>query len=578
MARTTGSRLPGRRLGIALLLVLPLTLLGLVYLLPLGQIAWLSVGGSDMTGTHFQRLFQDELFRIIFLRTLWIALVVTALSLIFGYPVALFIAHMPSRRATFLLMLVIVPMWTSILVRSYSWLVILGRDGIVNSGLLGLGLAEAPLKLLYTRFTVYVGMVHIMLPFMVLPILNTMRQIPPLLGSAALTLGASPMRVFWLVYFPLSLPGVVAGCTLVAILSLGFFVTPALLGGAKDTTFVLLIDRYVRAIRDWEMASAMSIALLVAVLALVFATQMKPDQSAGREIRPGRLTRLVLAIARVCANPRRQWSDRAKSAPRVPRKPRSVGITTMLLGSGGLAFLSLPLVIIVILAFSDSPFLKFPPTGFSLRWFENFLSRPDWVDAAWTSLTVGLMTMVLATFCGSLAAIALDRGRFRGRGALYGLLISPLVVPVIVLAIAVYFVFAPLGLVGTQTGLVLAHSILAMPFVIIVVTGALKESDVMLERAACTLGASPPRAFLRVTLPCIRPGVAAAALFAFLASFDELVIALFIAGTGSRTLPKRMWEGIREEIDPTIAAVATILIALTLVLIAASELIRSRSK
>ena len=131
---------------------------------------------------------------------------------------------------------------------------------------------------------------------------------------------------------------------------------------------------------------------------------------------------------------------------------------------------------------------------------------------------------------------------------------------------------------GTQTGLVLAHSILAMPFVIIVVSGALKECDTQLERAARTLGASPARAFLKVTLPAIRPGVAAAALFAFLASFDELVIALFIAGTGSRTLPKRMWEGIREEIDPTIAAVAAILIALTLVLIAVTELIRTRAK
>ncbi|QIE45311.1 ABC transporter permease subunit [Pseudohalocynthiibacter aestuariivivens] len=568
------------------LLLLPMALLLLVYVIPLSKIVWLSIGGWDMTLEHFQRLFQDDLFRIIFMRTVWIAMVVTILSLIIGYPVALLIAHVPPRTASLLLMLVIIPMWTSILVRSYSWMVILGRQGIVNSSLQELGLTDQPLKLLYTRFTVYVGMLHIMLPFMVLPILNTMRQIPPLLGNAALTLGAGPLRTFWLVYFPLSLPGVVAGCTLVAILSLGFFVTPALLGGAKDTTFVLLIDRYVRAIRDWEMASAMSIALLMAVLALVLFTQFKPAGQTSGQASPGKLTRLVLKLARFCATPRNPVADAPSPAggQHVKRsggsreQRRGAGFWSSLLGIGGLLFLSLPLVIIIVLAFSDSPFLKFPPTGFSLRWFENFLNRPDWINAAWTSLRVGLMTMVVATFCGSLAAIALERGRFKGRGVLYGILISPLVVPVIVLAIAVYFVFAPLGLVGTQLGLVLAHSILAMPFVIIVVTGALKDSNIMLENAARTLGASPIKAFLKVTLPTIRPGVAAAALFAFLASFDELVIALFIAGTGSRTLPKRMWEGIREEIDPTIAAVAAILIALTLVLIAAAELIRNRSR
>ena len=335
-SRTKGRAGFRRHAGTAALLVLPLALWGLVYLLPLGQIAWLSVGGADLTFEHFQRLFQDELFRIIFLRTLWIALVVTILSLLIGYPVALLIAHMPSRRAAFLLLLVIVPMWTSILVRSYSWMVILGREGIVNSGLLGLGLTEAPVKLLYTRFTVYVGMVHIMLPFMVLPILNTMRQIPPLLGNAALTLGASPLRAFWLVYFPLSLPGIIAGCTLVAILSLGFFVTPALLGGAKDTTFVLLIDRYVRAIRDWDMASAMSIALLVAVLALVLVTQMRPDQPTGRGSKPGRLARLVLALARSGAVPRRARSlDTFNPQSRPRRKPRGPGLPTVILGAAG---------------------------------------------------------------------------------------------------------------------------------------------------------------------------------------------------------------------------------------------------
>jgi ABC-type spermidine/putrescine transport system permease subunit II len=157
-------------------------------------------------------------------------------------------------------------------------------------------------------------------------------------------------------------------------------------------------------------------------------------------------------------------------------------------------------------------------------------------------------------------------------------MISPIVVPTVVLAIAIYFLYARLGLVGSYIGLVAAHVVLAIPFVLVVVSSALRSVDTTLERAAQTLGASPVSAFVRITIPAIRPAILTAGFFAFLASFDELVVALFIAGTGSKTLPKRMWEGIREEIDPTTAAVAAMLITLTLVLLLVSELVRSRMK
>jgi ABC-type spermidine/putrescine transport system permease subunit II len=185
--------------------------------------------------------------------------------------------------------------------------------------------------------------------------------------------------------------------------------------------------------------------------------------------------------------------------------------------------------------------------------------------------------MVLATLLGTLAAIGIVRLDFPGRSIVSGLMISPIVVPSIVLAIALYSVFARIGIVGTEIGLVLAHTVLAIPFVVVVVSGALRSTDILPERAARTLGAPPHSAFLRVTFPVLQPAVLTAAFFAFLASFDELVIALFIAGTGARTLPKRMWEGIREEIDPTIAAVAAMLIGLTLVLLLITELAKRRT-
>jgi putative spermidine/putrescine transport system permease protein len=578
------ARLLERR-GTLFLLLPALLLLVVFYVLPLGQIAALSIEGANLSPAHYGQLTRDDIVHTIFLRTLWIALIVTVISLILGYPLAVLIASARPRLATLVLLLVVISMWTSILVRSYAWMVILGRQGIVNSTLMAFGLIEEPMALLYNRFSVIVGMVHIMLPFMILPIVNTLKQIPAALPRAALSLGARPAYAFLLVYLPLSMPGIAAGATLVFILSMGFFVTPALLGGLTDTTFVLLIERYVRAIRNWEMASAMSMLLLAVTLAIVLLAQYNPtrEPAEARSARPSAFTRLVVrvclavveAVTRLRPSAGGPARSRAISRGSAPFGP---GAWVATAGGIGLFFLCSPLLIIIVLAFSDAPFLTFPPPGFSLRWFENFLARPDWTSAAWTSITVGLSTMIVATLAGGMAAVAIVRGSFPGRGLLLGFMVSPVVIPTMVLAIALYYVFAPLGLVGTRSGLVLAHSVLAIPFVVLVVSGALRSTDITLERAARTLGAPPLSAFVRVTLPAIRPAVLTAAFFAFLASFDELVIALFIAGTGSRTLPKRMWEGIREEIDPTIAAVAAMLIGLTLMLILISEFVRGRLK
>jgi putative spermidine/putrescine transport system permease protein len=236
----------------------------------------------------------------------------------------------------------------------------------------------------------------------------------------------------------------------------------------------------------------------------------------------------------------------------------------------------LPLVVILILAFSDAPFLEFPPPGFSFRWFANFVYRPGWLTATQTSIEVASLTMIFATLIGGLASVALVRISFRGKAFVTSLMLSPMVIPTVVFAIALYFLFAPMGLVGTRLGLLLGHVVLALPYVIIVISGALRSVDTSLERAAQVLGAPPAIAFLRVTLPAIRPAVLTAALFAFLASFDELVVALFISGTTAKTLPKRMWEGIREEIDPTIAAVAALLILVSLLFLILSEAVRLR--
>ena len=565
-------------LGYLTLLFPALVIISAIYAFSLVRIGLLSLDRAPPFVGAYIDFFRDEINLIILGRTIWISLVTTLICALLGYPTAYLLYRVSAKVRPYLLLLVVLPLWMSILVRTYSWMAILGRNGIANSFLEALHLTDGPVQLLYTRFSLYVGTVHIMLPFMILPIFNSIRQTEPRLVPAARSLGASPIAAFFLVFFPLSLPGLAAGSSLVFILSLGFFVTPALLGGDRDTTFVMLIERTVSALRDWPRASAMSIVLLALTFVLIALSQHHLGTETGLRpaLRSGNKIYLILLgafdlVRGLVPIPFRRFKYE-RSAHDHP------GIATSFIGYGVLLFLTFPLLVVLLLAFSSAPFLTFPPPGFSLHWFNNFFTRPDWIAASLTSLKAASLTMVIATLAGLGAAIALVRGRLPLAGVIAAFLISPLVVPTVILAIALYFVFVELRIVGTLFGLVLAHVVLAIPYVIIVMSGALRGLDDSLERAAQTLGASPAKAFIRITLPVIRPALLTAAFFAFLASFDELVIALFISGTGSKTLPKRMWEGIREEIDPTIAAVAALLIMISVALLIVSELVRLRSR
>ncbi|MBE1585457.1 ABC transporter permease [Nonomuraea angiospora] len=229
-----------------------------------------------------------------------------------------------------------------------------------------------------------------------------------------------------------------------------------------------------------------------------------------------------------------------------------------------------PALIVVPLSFTSKASLKFPPDGWSTRWYEHFFGDPAWMSALWTSLEVGLLVTVVATTLGTAAALGLTRARMRGLALVQGSMLAPMIVPGVVLAIGVYAVFLKLQLVGTLMGFVMAHTVLALPFVMIPVTASLSGFDRRLESAAASLGAGRWTTFRTVTLPLVAPGVAAGALFAFVTSFDEVVVSLFIQSPYLQTLPVKMYASVTRETDPTIAAAATMIIVLTtsLVLIA----------
>lgn len=260
-------------------------------------------------------------------------------------------------------------------------------------------------------------------------------------------------------------------------------------------------------------------------------------------------------------------------ATRAERLPR---IFVVAFAIAVMLFLIAPLFIVVPLSFSKDPFFTLPVQEYSLRWYADFFGNARWMTAIVNSTITAVLTTVLATTLGTLAALGISRPDFPARRLIMALLISPMIVPVVIVAVGSYLFFGQFGLTNTRTGLVLAHTALAAPFVVITVTATLSTYDTNLTRAALSLGASPLSTFFRVTLPSILPGVVSGGIFAFAISFDEVVVALFMTAAEQRTLPVQMFSGIRDQINPTIMAAATLLLGLSILLFIALTLLTRR--
>lgn len=238
--------------------------------------------------------------------------------------------------------------------------------------------------------------------------------------------------------------------------------------------------------------------------------------------------------------------------------------------------LVVPIAIVVVLGFSGGTLLHFPPESLSWRWFGAFLGDERWRAALWSSLSIGLVACVVATGVGFFAAYALVRGSFRAKKTILSCSLLPIVSPTVVTAIAMYYASARLGLVGNIVWVGLCHAVIAFPVVLIILLSALQSVDIGLERAALSLGASRARTLRTVVVPIAAPGIVSAALFAFLASFDELVISLFLTDAASQTLPVRIWNSLHLQVEPTVAAVSAFLIGVTGLVLAADALLRRR--
>lgn len=240
--------------------------------------------------------------------------------------------------------------------------------------------------------------------------------------------------------------------------------------------------------------------------------------------------------------------------------------------------LVIPTFIVIPMSFSDSQYLEFPPSSWSVRWYEEYFGSSKWMKATVTSLQAGVLTMLVATPLGTMAAYALFVSGHRATRAVFMLLITPMIVPVILIAIGAFYVYGRVGLNNTITGIVLAHTAMATPLVMIVITAALRSYDLNQERVARSLGAPRYKAFFLVTLPQIKFSVITAALLSFLTSFDEVIIAIFVSGGSTATLTKHMFAALRDFIDPTIAAISTIMVLVSSALLLVTQFLGSRQK
>lgn len=241
-----------------------------------------------------------------------------------------------------------------------------------------------------------------------------------------------------------------------------------------------------------------------------------------------------------------------------------------------LFFLILPTLLIIPLSVSETDYIQFPPQGLTLHWYKVYFSDPDWMAATWFSVRIAVATTTCATVIGTMASLALVRGDLPFKNALQALTIGPMIVPHIVFGVALYLVFSPLQLTGSFTGFLIAHTVLAIPYVFITVTASLQKLDPVLELASLSCGANRLQTFFRVVLPNIGPGIASASVFAFLASFDEATVAFFISDTGGKSIGRKMFEDIDFNLTPVIAAASAVVAAISLLLMAATHMLTSR--
>ncbi|WP_353190887.1 ABC transporter permease subunit [Pandoraea pnomenusa] len=531
-------------------------------------------GDGVLSVAQFARMTHSAVYVKVLASTFWIAFLTAALSVLLGYPVAYLLARLSARSRERWLLWIVLPFWTSYLVKTYAWMLLLSKTGLLTVVATHLGLIDSAGTLAPSLTGVLIGMVHAMLPLAVMTMLPIMRGINMQLVQAAQTLGADRATGFFTVFLPLSGPGAAAAGLLVFISSLGFFIVPALLGSPRESMVAQLVISSVLELFDLRFAGALSTVLLLCSIVVFYIydrvvglSSLAGEAPERRSGAGGRTLPVLIGIGRLAGK---------LSFSRGPERAEG-GFGLKAYTWAVVLALVLPIAFVVPLAFTKQSFVAFPPELFTFKWFVAFLESSVWQAALLRSLGVGFATATLALVLGFGASLALVRLPSRWRKPLFAVFIAPLIVPRIVVAVGLLYLFARWELAGTNAGLVIGHTVLAIPYVVVTLSASFKRFDWRLDDAAKMLGASAFTRVRTVLLPLLAASLGSAFLFAFIVSFDDLTIAIFVSGGINTTLPKQMWDDIQLAVTPTLAAVATSLVFLMVFIVWLSSIFKRKS-
>lgn len=560
--------------GALLRLALPLVLLAAFFGAPLVEAVWNSIDGLKLDLSRYATIFTDPIYLDVLVRTFRVSAVTTLFCIVLGYPMAFLLTTLSRRSRALLVVAIIVPLFTAFLIRTYGWMIILGRAGVLNKLLMAMGIIDTPLRILGTSTAVYIGLIHVLLPLAIFTMYASMAQIDRSLTIAAQVLGANPVRAFTRVYLPMTMPGVISAAMLVFIISIGFYITPVLLGGPADTMIAQLIVTQVTTLLDFPAGYALSIVLVIATIAVIALSNLFVPIEQMWALQESRTGTKRATKVRTLLRPLSYMLSRFENGAYLllGRPDWLIPLCIKIFAAGIVLFLLAPIAIVYFISFSSSPYLIFPPPGYSLQLYAAFLGDAAWRDALFMSLQLAGLAATLAVALGALASFALVRTPFPGKRAVFLFLVSPLLVPVVVTALLFFVSMSDTGLLGTYPGLVLGHVILAIPYAIIVLVGAVRGLDRNIEFASATLGANAYTTFRKVVLPILTPALGVAWLLAFLHSFDELLVTLFLLGRLPQTLPIKIWSDIRIQIDPVISAASSTIVTAIIIVVVLSQI------
>ncbi len=498
--------------------------------------------GLDRTFTldNYNTVLTSSTNTGLIVRTVGIALAVALFATLIAFPMAYVVSQKIKRHRLTMVILVVIPLWVSLLIRVFAWKIVLGDNGVLNTGLLNLGIIDAPLSfLLYSRFAVFLTLTYVTVPYVFISSYTSLERVPHSVVEAASDLGASGFRRFTSVIWPLARQGVAVGFTLAFVLAVGDYLSPSLVGGLSGTMVGSVIVSQFGVANNWPLGAALAAVLLI-VVAIVAALVARLGRTRGTlegDIGAGIPTDAVppTLLAR--------------------RVGIVVSYSYLILAY---AFLYLPLLMIIIFSLNDSIIQTLPLHGFTLQWYQRLTESPELIAAFVRSLIVGVAAVAISVVFASIFALIFTYRRPRGAGLLQGGLTLPFLLPGVILGLALAIVFREVGLPFGLATIIIGHATFVTPIVMGVLLNRLRQMDPSIVQAAMDLGATPFRAFLGVILPQLKTALIGSCLLGFTLSFDEVLVTFFLAGNNP-TLPIYVYNQLRFGFTPTINALFSII-------------------